>query len=220
MESLPYYDYIILCKQINPSNPERPKPLRFLHHLWGHQCTKESSEACPHERISSDTDTNTEEKKVLIWRVSLNQNLDQPSLVLLQQPLPTGVKPYQPRKRRKGKGNEKTSRKESEKKSTFIFRFLVGELSSMIRITIARKYLNRIESKPPWFQSLKFNFPVIRRNSLSSVQRVDSQGWKWVSLIDIYRWWPRTLKFNTWHYFKSTSYGEENCIQDIIQLTF
>ena len=64
MESLPYYDYIILCKQINPSNPERPKPLRFLHHLWGHQCTKESSEACPHERISSDTDTNTEEKGV------------------------------------------------------------------------------------------------------------------------------------------------------------
>ena len=38
-----------------------------------------------HERISSDTDTNTEKKKVLIWRVSLNQNLDQPSLVLLQQ---------------------------------------------------------------------------------------------------------------------------------------
>ena len=86
MESLPYYcKSSKLCKQINPSNPERPKPLRFLHHLWGHQCTKESSEACPHERISSDTDTNTEEKKVLIWRVSLNQNLDQPSLVLLQQ---------------------------------------------------------------------------------------------------------------------------------------
>ena len=38
-----------------------------------------------HERISSDTDTNTEKKKVLIWRISLNQNLDQPSLVLLQQ---------------------------------------------------------------------------------------------------------------------------------------
>ena len=86
MESSPYYcKSSKLCKQINHSNPERPKPLRFLHHLWGHQCTKESSEACPHERISSDTDTNTEEKKVLIWRVSLNQNLDQPSLVLLQQ---------------------------------------------------------------------------------------------------------------------------------------
>ena len=221
MESLPYYDYIILCKQINPSNPERPKPLRFLHHLWGHQCTKESSEACPHAREDFVGHRyKHREKKVLIWRVSLNQNLDQPSLVLLQQPLPTGVKPYQPRKRRKGKGNEKTSRKESEKKSTFIFRFLVGELSSMIRITIARKYLNRIESKPPWFQSLKFNFPVISRQSLLSVQRVDSQGWKRVSLIHIYRWWPRTLKFNTWHYFKSTSYGEKNCIQDIIQLTF
>lgn len=134
--------------------------------------------------------------------------------------LPTGVKPYQSSKRRKGKGNEKTSRKESEKKSSIIFRFLVGELSSMIRITIARKYLNRIESEPPWFQSLKFNFPVISRHSLLSVHSVDSQGWKRISLIHIYRWWPRTLKFNTWHYFKSTSYGEKNCIQDIIQLTF
>lgn len=64
MESLPYYcKSSKLCKQINPSNPERPKPLRFLHHLWGYQCTKESSEACPHERISSDTDTNTEKKR-------------------------------------------------------------------------------------------------------------------------------------------------------------
>ena len=59
--------------------------------------------------------------------------------------------------------------RESVKKSTVIFRFLVGELSSMIRIAIARKYLNRIESKPPWFQSLKFNFPVISRQSLLSV---------------------------------------------------
>jgi len=35
--------------------------------------------------------------------------------------LPTGVKPYQPSKRRKGKENEKTSRKEREKKSTLSF---------------------------------------------------------------------------------------------------
>ena len=213
MESLPYYcKSSKLCKQINPSNPERPKPLRFLHHLWGHQCTKESSEACPHERISSDTDTNTEEKKVLIWRVSLNQNLDQPSLYFSNS---------SSNRSEAFSAQQKAEReRESVKKSTIIFRFLVGELSSMIRITIARKYLNRIESKPPWFQSLKFNFPVISRQSLLSVQRVDSQGWKRVSLIHIYRWWPRTLKFNTWHYFKSTSYGEKNCIQDIIQLTF
>ena len=213
MESLPYYcKSSKLCKQINPSNPERPKPLRFLHHLWGHQCTKESSEACPHERISSDTDTNTEEKKVLIWRVSLNQNLDQPSLYFSNS---------SSNRSEAFSAQQKAEReRESVKKSTIIFRFLVGELSSMIRITIARKYLNRIESKPPWFQSVKFNFPVISRHSLLSVHRVDSQGWKRISLIHIYRWWPRTLKFNTWHYFKSTSYGEKNCIQDIIQLTF
>lgn len=87
MESLPYYcKYSKLCKQINPSNPERPKPLRFLHHLWGHQCTKESSEACPHAREDFVGHRyKHREKKVLIWRVSLNQNLDQPSLVLLHQ---------------------------------------------------------------------------------------------------------------------------------------
>lgn len=160
------------------------------------------------------------EKKVLIWRVTLNQNLDQPSLVLLQQLFQQEWSLISPIKGEKGKETKKTSRKESEKKSSIIFRFLVGELSSTIRITIARKYLNRIESEPPWFQSLKFNFPVISRHSLLSVHSVDSQGWKRISLIHIYRWWPRTLKFNSWHYFKSTSYGEKNCIQDIIQLTF
>ena len=222
MESLPdYCKSSKLCKQINPSNPERPKPLRFLHHLWGHQCTKESSEACPHAREDFVGHRYKHREKKGVNLTGIFESNSWPTLTRTSPTaLPTGAKPYQPRKRRKGKGNEKTSRKESEKKSTFIFRFLVGELSSMIRITIARKYLNRIESKPPWFQSLKFNFPVISRHSLLSVHRVDSQGWKRISLIHIYRWWPRTLKFNTWHYFKSTSYEEKNCIQDIIQLTF
>lgn len=38
-----------------------------------------------HTRGFRRTQIQTEKKKVLIWRVSLNQNLDQPSLVLLQQ---------------------------------------------------------------------------------------------------------------------------------------
>ena len=161
MESLPYYcKSSKLCKQINPSNPERPKPLRFLHHLWGHQSV---AITLMHEGIFRSM-------CVLIWRVSLNQNLDQPSLVLLQQLFQQEWSLLSPAKGEKEK-KRKNEQKRKRKKSTIIFRFLVGELSSMTRITMARKYLNRIESKPPWFQSLKFNFPVIRRNSLLSVQR-------------------------------------------------
>ena len=172
MESLPYYcKSSKLCKQINHSNPERPKPLRFLHHLWGHQCTKESSEACPHERISSDTDTNTEEKGV-----NLTGIFESKSWPALTRTSPTASSnrseafsaQQKPKRERKRKNEHKRKWKKVD-----IFRFLVGERSSMTRIAIARKYLNRIESKPPWFQSLKFNFPVISRQSLLSVQNAE-----------------------------------------------
>ena len=180
MESLPYYcKSSKLCKQIKPSNPERPKPLRFLHHPWGHQSL---AMILMHKGIFRSMSTRERFRRTQIQTqrkkgVNLTGIFESKTWPPIPRtsPIapPTGVTPYQPSKRRKGKGNEKTSRKESEKKSTITFRFLVGELSSMIRIAIARKYLNRVESKPPWFQSLKFNFPVISRQSLLSVQNAE-----------------------------------------------
>ena len=68
-----------------------------------------------HERISSDTDTNTEKKKVLIWRVSLNQTLDQPSLVLLQQLFQQERNLINPGKGEKGKETKKRAEKKVKK---------------------------------------------------------------------------------------------------------
>lgn len=113
MESLPYYcKSSKLCKQINPSNPERPKPLRFLHHLWGHQSV---AITLMHEGIFRSM-------CVLIWRVSLNQNLDQPSLVLLQQLFQQEwslLSPAKGEKEKKRKNEQKRKRKKVDNYLSF-----------------------------------------------------------------------------------------------------